>query len=224
MEGRSDAALITNILKGKLNISKSDIQYLVPEFEYDETTLYQMRNEQFSNWTIVKNNCKNRQKISDFIDNFENERFIVIHIDSDTRMEVGFEVNEPIDINELADIEIVRQNIVKKLSEWLEHQFINRIAFAIAVSEIDSWILAKYSNQETGLLLNAKERLFRILNDSNRVNKKEKQKIFGLNANKFEQYNLLSQDFRKNKNLILFQKKNISLRLFCDDLSLFNIE
>jgi hypothetical protein len=221
VEGRSDAAVLTNILKGKLNISKSDIQYLVPEFDYDETSLFLMRNEQFSNWTIVKNNCRNKQKISDFIDNFENERFIVIHIDSDTRMEVGYEVNEPINVNNVIDIETLRQNIVNKLSEWLENEFFGKIAFAIAITEIDSWILTLYADHETGLLINAKERLLRILNDPSKFTRKEKQKIFSLRDDKFEQYNLLSQDFRKPKKLMQFQTSNVSLRLFCEDLERF---
>lgn len=221
VEGRSDAAVLTNILKGKLNISKSDIQYLVPEFDYDETSLFLMRNEQFSNWTIVKNNCRNKQKISDFIDNFENERFIVIHIDSDTRMEVGYEVNEPINVNNEIDIQTLRQNIVNKLSEWLENEFFGKIAFAIAITEIDSWILTLYADHETGLLINAKERLLRILNDPSKFTRKEKQKIFSLRDDKFEQYNLLSQNFRKIKKLIQFQTSNVSLRLFCDDLERF---
>jgi hypothetical protein len=221
VEGRSDAAVLTNILKGKLNISKSDIQYLVPEFDYDETSLFRMRNEQFSNWTIVKNNCRNKQKISDFIDSFENERFIVIHIDSDTRMEVGYEVNEPINVNNVIDIETLRQNIVNKLSEWLENEFFGKIAFAIAITEIDSWILTLYADHETGLLINAKERLLRILNDPSKFTRKEKQKIFSLRDDKFEQYNLLSQDFRKPKKLMQFQTSNVSLRLFCEDLERF---
>jgi len=221
VEGRSDAAVITNILKGKLNISRCDIQYLVPEFDYDETSLSQMRKEQFSNWTIVKQSCMNRQKISDFIENFENERFIIIHIDSDTRKHIGYEVNEPVNINNISDVEQLYRNIVKKLCEWLDNQFIDYVSFAIAIQEIDSWILTQYSNQETDLLKNAKERLHKILNEPNRFSKKEKQKIFNLNDNKFEQYNLLSQDFRNKKELTKFSTKNLSMEKFCTDLERF---
>ncbi len=223
-EGRSDAAVITNILKGKLNISKSDIQYLVPEFEYDETSLYQMRQEQFSNWTIVRQNCLNTEKISHFIDIFENERFVVIHIDADTRKEVGYDVNEPITDNNVLEIELLHRNITKKLTEWIDNKLIDRISLAIAIQEIDSWILTLYSNNETGLFLNAKERLLRIHNDPNRFSKKEKQKIFSLNQDKYELYNLLSQDFRKLKNLDQFSDMNISLKLFCKDLERFETE
>ncbi len=222
VEGRSDAAVITNILKGKLNISKCDIQYLVPEFDYDETSLYQMRNEEFSNWTIVKRNCQNRQKISDFIESFENERFIVIHIDSDMRNESGFNVTEPATINNISDIEILRNNIVYKLSEWLDNQFIEKIAFAVAVQEIDAWVLTIFSNQETGLYANPKERLFRVINEPNRFSKKEKQKIFDSNEDKFGQYALLSEDFKKTKKLNEAAEKNLSLKKFCEELEKFS--
>ncbi len=223
-EGRSDAAVITNILKGKLNISKSDIQYLVPEFEYDETSLYQMRQEQFSNWTVVKQNCLNSEKISNFIDIFESERFVVIHIDADTRKEVGYDVNEPITVNNIEDIEDLHRNISKKFKEWLNNNLIDRISLAIAIQEIDSWILTVFSNKETGLFINAKERLIRIINDPNRFSKKEKQKIFSLNDDKYEQYNLLSQEFRKPKMLNQFIDNNASLKLFYNDLERFDIE
>ncbi len=224
VEGRSDAAVITNILKGKLNISKSDIQYLVPEFDYDESSLAEMNSEHFSNWTIVKQNCLNRQKIADFIESFENNRFVVIHLDSDTRTEIGYEVNEPIAINTIADIELLRQNIVDKINEWLENQFVGNIAFAIAIQEIDAWVLSIHANQETGMSPNAKERLFRVINAPNKFSNKEMRKIFSLNDDKYEQYHLLSQDFRKRNNLQSASLKNISLKKFCESLEQFDNE
>jgi len=33
-EDLGDAAVVTNLLKGKLDIQRSDIQYLVPELEF----------------------------------------------------------------------------------------------------------------------------------------------------------------------------------------------
>lgn len=224
VEGRSDAAVITNILKGKLNISKSDIQYLVPEFDYDESSLFEMNSEQFSNWTIVKQNCLNRQKIADFVESFENNRFVVIHLDTDTRTEIGYDVKEPIVVNNITDIELLRQNIVNKIIEWLENHFVENIAFAIAIQEIDAWVLSIHANQETGLFQNAKERLFRVINMPNKFSNKEKQKIFSFEENKYEQYHLLSQEFRKRNSLHSASLKNISLKKFCETLELFDNE
>jgi hypothetical protein len=218
-EGRSDAAVLTNILKGQLNIDRSNISYLGPELEYDETTLHQMRLEQYSNWTIVKQNCENRDKISDFFDFFDDDRFLIVHIDSDMRNEIGFEVREPSEIKTIDDICLLRQNVIKKLEEWLNHQYMGKIIFAIAIQEIDSWILAIHSNKETGFSPNAKERLNRFFNGPS-LSKKERQKIYALETNKLEQYELLSSDFRKKNKLNSIATNNISLKLFIDDLSL----
>lgn len=218
-EGRSDAAVLTNILKGQLNIDRSNISYLVPELEYDETTLHQMRLEQYSNWTIVKQNCENRDKISDYFDFFDDDRFLIVHIDSDMRNEIGFEVREPVEIKTIDDICSLRQNVIQKLEEWLNHEYMGKIIFAIAIQEIDAWILAIHSNKETGFLPNTKERLKRVLNDPS-FPKKEKQKIFALEDDKFKQYELLSSDFRKKNKLNTIAVNNISLKLFIDDLSL----
>lgn len=217
-EGRSDAAVLTNILKGQLNIDRSNISYLVPELEYDETTLHQMRLEQFSNWTIVKQNCENRNKISEFFDFVFDDRILIVHIDSDMRNEVGFEVTEPAEIKTIDDICLLRQNIIQKFKEWLNNEYSDKTVFAVAIQEIDSWILAIHSNKETGFSPNAKERLKRVLNDPS-FPKREKEKIFALEDNKFKQYELMSSDFRKKKTLIKSSRNNLSLRLFLEDLN-----
>lgn len=220
-EGRADLAVITNVLKGRLNISRSDIHYMVPELEFDETSLYQMRAEQFSTWTIVKKSCEDRNKISEFLQCFDDERFVIIHIDSDTRNEIGFGVEEPKSIASLENIEELLSNICLKMQEWLQNEFIEKIIFAIAIQEIDSWILAIFSDKETGTLLNAKERLTRILNDPKFFSEKEKKKIFSLEQRKFEQYSLLSEVFRKDKKLNLAIQRNYSLKAFCEKLDEF---
>lgn len=220
-EGRSDAAVLTNILKGQLEIQRSDINYLVPELEYDETSLHQMRLEQYSNWTIVKQNCENRDKLSDFFDFVDDNRFLVIHIDSDMRNQVGFDVYNPNNLKTVADIEVLRNNIIQKITEWLNQEYIDKIVFAIAIQEIDSWLLAIHSNKETGFFPNAKERLDRFFNGPS-LSKKERQKIFAFEKDKLKQYELLSSDFRKKNKLNSIATNNISLKLFIDDLSHFS--
>ena len=136
----------------------------------------------------------------------------------------GYNGLKPKNINSISEIKELRLNILKKLSEWLDYEYIDDIVFAIAIQEIDAWLLTLFSNKETGLLLNSKERLLRIINESNHFSKKVKQTIFSLNENKYEQYNLLSQDFRKIKKLSEALTKNSSLKMFCDDLERFKIE
>lgn len=221
VEGRSDAAVITSILKGQLDLSRSDITYMVPELEYDETSLHKMRLENFSNWTIVRNCCMEQRKIDEFLDCSVDDRFVVIHIDSDTRMETGYDVREPQNLNTEDDILQLRQNIKLKLISWLDNHFNGKVAFAIAIQEIESWLLSLYGEEETDLLPNPKERFNRLLEKTSKVKEKDKLKIKSMNENKFEKYEFISKDFKKIKNLKNASGKSVSLRLFCTELDSF---
>ena len=59
-EGRGDLAVISNILKGALNIDRADVRYELPEFELDQTDLSVMPEQQNSSWTVVKKVCQER--------------------------------------------------------------------------------------------------------------------------------------------------------------------
>lgn len=220
-EGHSDRAVITNILKGLLGINQADIKYIRPQDpdEIDETDLFQMVIEGFSNWTIVRQECIERNKIQDFFDGIENNRFIIIHLDTDTRFEQGYEVSEPQKENTRIYFTTLRENIKNKINEWLENQFVENIAYAIAIEEIDAWVLAIYGiNEETGVFSNAKERLLREINKPNLLSKKDRQKIFSKIDDKFTFYKMLSNDFRKPKKLAHLVRQNLSLKLFCENL------
>lgn len=220
VEGRSDAAVITNILKGALNISSCDIHYMVPEFDYDETTLHQMRIEQFSNWNIVKQHCQNREKIDTFLSCFDDDRFVILHIDSDTRNETGYNVGSPSSIDDASSISLLRQNIKCRIIEGLENQFVEKIAFAIAIQEIDAWVLTLYSDtNNTDVFPNVKERLWRQFFRT--LSPKDRQRVKSLDSDKYNQYLYLSNNFKKNKILGTSIDKNVSLRLFCQELETF---
>lgn len=214
-EGISDIAVITNLLKGRLGISRADVQALVPELEYDETSLHTMRKEQFSNWILVKQNCINRKKISEYVESVDEPTFIIIHIDGDMRNEKGFDVVEPKALSNQDDITSLRQNIALKLAEWLNQEYLSQIAFAIALQEIDAWVLTIYGEEETDWIPNAKERLDKVLNKWNGFSKKERSK---LSLRAYEKYDFLSEAFRKNKTLATCLHKNKSLAIFCNHL------
>jgi hypothetical protein len=217
-EGKTDLAVIRNILKGRLGIDQSDIQYFSPELRFDETDLSQMQKSEFSNWTIVKKHCQDRIIIHDFLENsIDDNRFLVIQIDAAERNEIGF------DVKSIENKEI-RQAVLNKIQEWLEYQFIEKIAFAISVEETDAWILAIYesgNDLETGIYPRPKERLERLINGTSIFNDKQKKQHFQKDA--FEQANVLSADFRKLKKLEIAAAKNLSLKLFCEDLDKFKI-
>lgn len=41
-EGRGDHAVLTNILKGEIHLDGSEIQYMLPDFYFDQTDLHTM--------------------------------------------------------------------------------------------------------------------------------------------------------------------------------------
>lgn len=221
-EGKSDLAVITNILKGALGISRSDIQYLVPELDYDETDLAQMRVEQFSNWTIVKKRCEEGFVVKHFFEGIDDQRFLVIHIDTAERLEVGFEVTEPRKVDVPEYISQVREAVVLKLKEWLGENFNERTAFAVAIEETEAWVIPIFEsrNSETGFYPNSKEKLAGLLNRPNAMNDKDRKRLFQMDE--YNKFLKLSHLLRKDKELRMYAGRNESLKLFCEELDQFS--
>lgn len=216
-EGRSDLAVLKNILKGCLNIDSSDILALVPEFNLDETDLAIMDKDQYSNWSIVKKSCLDKTKINDFLHSFDESRIIVIQIDSAERTLAGYDVTEPhknkMDIIE--NSKTVRNNIVKRIQQWLDNENLDKMFYAVCIEEIEAWVLTLYSDEkETAKFNDPKKELDRILNSSLKPNQKNI-----LKEKAYPKYLKLSSDFKKKKELNKCVEKNISLKEFIDSLT-----
>ena len=87
-EGHTDRAVIQNILKGLKGIDSSEIAALRPDLSVDETDRSQMSEDNFSNWSLVKSECENQEKIDRFL-SIEGNDFVVIQIDADMSDEYG---------------------------------------------------------------------------------------------------------------------------------------
>lgn len=223
-EGKSDLAVITNILKGALGIDRSDISYLVPELDYDETDLAQMRPEQFSNWTIVKTRCEEGTVVQHFFEGIDDQRFLVIHIDTAERLDTGFEVAEPRKENVPEYVQQVREAVVLRLREWLSENFNERTAFAVAVEETEAWVMPIFDavRLETGFYPSSKEKLLGLLNRPNALSDKDRKRLFQMDE--FNKFLELSHPLRRSKSLGHAAGQNESLRLFCNDLAVFQEE
>lgn len=93
-EGKSDLAVIRNILKGKIQFDSSNIAFLQPELDFDETDLHNMSKEQFSNWELVKQACVEKNKLINFF-SVEEERYIILQIDTAEAEKINYEVERP---------------------------------------------------------------------------------------------------------------------------------
>ncbi len=217
-EGPADSAVITNILKGVLNIDQSDVQYDLPELEKDETDLQNQKVEKFSNWTLVKKECEEREKMNIFFETVDDNRFAVIHLDTAERHLAGYDVNTPTkNTKDLEDYSIeLRKKVVEKINSWLKNNYTKKIAYAIAIEEIDAWVLttSTLSKADTSKSNNPKKELEKNWDKivSKQMANKLRQMLEG------ERYKELTTKFRKSKELKSFRQKNKSLNDFCENL------
>lgn len=220
-EGKTDQVVIKNILKGWLDIDGSDIRYLRPDLEYDNTDLAQMDESQFSNWTLVKQECLDGKNIRTFLE-VNTNAFIVIHIDAFECDHIGYDViritKDNDDLSKYC--EELRAKIVEKIQEWQGGNNLVQTAHAVAIEETEAWILTLYGQsdtKDTSSLNNPKSKLKQVMNSDDKLKKLFRKEII-------DQFNELTTDFRKKKNLEKARLKNKSLDLFLQDLDKFKQE
>jgi hypothetical protein len=217
-EGKADCAVITNILTAKLKINRDDITYIRPNLFNDETDLSPkkkfigMNPDDFSSWSLVKKECEERINFSKFFDYIDEERYMIVHLDTDTVGEFG--ITKPVKIGNVNYVELLRNLVIEKINEWLENDYVDKIKYAIAIEEIEAWILCIYLNtRNTSQFENVKKKLIAHLNKH--LSKKEKSSFI---LDEFKKYLIWSGDMNKENRLNQFLKNNKSLELFCNSL------
>ena len=227
-EGRSDCAVIRNILYGlDLIETDNDLLFLRPEFEIDATTQFKevpLKESTFSNWTLVKKDCKTT-KLKSFLltDNiFSEERRIILQIDTAECEETGYEVQRP-NKNEENYTELLRTKIIAKIQNWITDKEVNKgLLYAICVEEMDAWVHILHENKDTSKPINAKEAFNKCLIKLRATNKKFAKKERAIkNQTLFEKYDFYSNDFEKiqKKKIKVKLKNNRSLEQFIESLS-----
>lgn len=212
-------AVIRNILKGWLGIDKSDTRSLLPENQVDETALHAMEKGHFSNWTLVKEACISGEHHSKFFQIQADEHLVIVHLDTDTRKEIGYEVHLPDEVSNTEHLDQLIENVSGKLREWLSPEHASKTVFAIAVEETEAWVFTLYSeSHETGFHPSVKESLWKAIHATNQITKTEKKDILRSN-DRHHQYALMSYRFRKKKILADSMKRNSSLAAFCEALT-----
>ena len=216
-EGRGDLAVLTNVLKGWLNLELEDVQYLRPEYSLDETDLHDMSEEKFSNWSLVKRECIERARIKEFLESpIDEERFVIVQIDTAEMELVGYDLKRPTDLTGEAHIAAIRALVIDKINGWLEGNFRGAIHYAVTIEETDAWILTLFATRDTCTHRDAKKHLDRALNKPNAFSDKERKRLFQMKT--FERYHKLSKSLRDKTTLIDCARRNHSLRLFLDEL------
>jgi len=153
-EGHSDRAVIVNIISGLTGLDESDFQPLLPQYKYDATDKAAGRGEVHGGWNAVKDECENRIFINDFLSQ-EDGDFIAIHFDTSESAQYG--INQP--EKNLNYSNELRNLIINKILNWLNEDLSHVLLFAIAIEEMDAWILTLIENRNSTSTANAKKRL-----------------------------------------------------------------
>ncbi|MFE8605013.1 hypothetical protein [Archangium violaceum] len=214
-EGRGDLAVISNILRGQLGIDFEDIQFLRPQYALDETDLHAMSEDQFSNWGLVKQECRTGSLLEEFLNSpIDEERMVVIHIDTAEAELPGYDVTRPSGSTGDSAIELHRR-VAAKLDEWLSRRKSGQFHYAIAIEETEAWILTLHQKKETSTARDPKKALKKVLGQ--RHSDKERKQLSQMRA--YEHHDKLSRDFRKRSTLEDCATRNHSLRLFLESLA-----
>lgn len=214
-EGRGDLAVISQILKGSLDIDLSDIKFQSPEYEYDQTDLFQMSANEYGGWNRVKQTCRNHEDVEVFLD-FHEESILIVQIDAAERNEIGYDVTLPVKSNDANYCKLVFDNVSLKIQEWLTNKFNDRTAYAVCVEEIEAWLLTLYV-ENTSKFPDPKKKFDVLINK--KISKKDRKILSETDV--FKKYYALSKPFSKKRDLPKFVENNTSLNKFYNQLIVF---
>lgn len=213
-EGFADIAIIRAILKKLRGIDGSDILNVRPEDQTDETELNE---KNFSNWTLVLKECANSGSLSDFFDMFEEDRYLVVQIDTAERGESGYDVLCP-QRSGVSDWKVyseeLRKNVVAKIEGAVEEKYRERVLYAICIEETDAWLIPIWDKhiKDSSQKVRPKETLSGLIA---RLKDKEKNKLVDTRKSNLN-YIELGQVLKKN--LAECRKKSASLDAFCNSV------
>jgi hypothetical protein len=204
-EGHADRAVITNIISGLTEMDRNNIEAIRPIYNYDETDKALIDRNTFSTWSVVKEECEKRELIDGFLA-FEGQDFVVIHIDTAEAELYG--IKRPNKASKTY-CEELRELVVKQINAWLKNEISDQILYAIAIEEIDAWILTIYDQNDSTTSAKPKEKLSRVLGKK------------GINStSNYDNYLFISKPLSKNKEIRQgnFLKYNCSLKAFFDEV------
>jgi len=204
-EGHADRAVITNIITGITGLDRSNILALRPTNKSDETDKAFKNPKSISSWSVIKEECEKKELINEFLA-IEGQDFVVIHIDTAEAGSYG--VNSP---NKKSDnyCENIRSLVVGKINDWLVTDLSKSILYAVAVEEIDAWVLTIYEQGDSSKPANPKKQLSRVL----------AKKDLDSTSN-YNNYLILSNPLSKQREITKnnYLSYNCSLKAFHDEV------
>lgn len=203
-EGHADRAVIVNIITGITKMDASDIIPIRPTYNYDETDKA-LKTKNFSTLSVIKEECESRDLIDQFLF-LDDQNFVVIHIDTAEIEHLG--ISRP-DKKTTTYCEELRLSVINKINHWLKADLSNNILYAIAIEEIDAWILTIYDTNDSTRSASPKEKLGHILSRK------------GINTtSNYQNYLQVSKPLSKKKEIQKgnFLSRNCSLKAFVNEI------
>lgn len=203
-EGHTDRAVIENILKGLRGVDSCDLIPIRPQSDFDETDISKLPPNSFGGWDAVRHECQNQMKIREFL-SIEGQDFIVIHLDSAEANQ--YHVTKPSKDAQYSTN--LRNLIVQKIDEWLIGIEPKPILYAIAIEEIEAWILTIYERKDSSVSADPKARLSRTL-----------ARLSENYDHNYDGFKKISKPFTKHKNYAKhkYLEYNASLNAFCKEV------
>ena len=202
-EGPSDMAVIVNILKGVTGLDTNNFVPLVPVL--DNTSKAHLNPDTFSSWSVVVAECQQKRKIERFFKQTDSA-YLVVHLDTAEAESYGVEIP---DIGDTDYCSKLRERVVNKIDEWLAGEYRDVTLYAIAIQEIDSWVITIYEQTDNCHIKDAKKVLQKII-------KARKEKY----SEGYEYYMAYSYDFRNSNKTMKrgYLDYNCSLKLFWEEV------
>ncbi len=196
VEGPTDRAVLENILIG----------YFDEDISEYFTRLQPREMKDSGGWSRIATYCQS----TDFVDAFDDSDVIIVQIDTDR----SFEFNVLHDANGaklstktlVENVKMYFQSLFKTaFGDTFLDQFGHRILFAVAVHSTECWLLPLYfkADKDTMEIKNCYQKL--------------NTKIDGLTKT-YKKYDAISANYRNAKMLKKSVDKNVSLKLFFEEL------
>lgn len=202
-EGESDQVVIERILMGYFN--DPDLEITMNHPLRDATD----RSRATGGWGNLKEYCGSAA----FQKSFETAKYVVLQIDTDVSGEYGVSHREA--GAELA-LEALIERTIAKMVEWIGSEFYSsvsdRIIFAIAVHQIECWLLPIYYNDKK------REKTTGCINALNQI--LPQKEGFFIHAKEYRYYERMAKHFLKRKDLDRYAPHNPSLSVLVQSLQL----
>lgn len=213
-----------NILKAALGLDAAEVDSIRPDLQADETDLNAPDEGVFSNWELVKKECRELTRIVQYLGSeLAEARLVVVQIDAAECELPNFGVVR-LDRGRDDYVSACHEAVVDAIRAWIlegpNASMQSWVVEAVAVEETDAWLLPLYDTErrrDSGTLPNPKERLARCLQVTNRFTQQQRLSILR-EPETLRRYDALSAPLRKGKELRDVMTRNASLRRFVDAL------